>query len=109
MQVAGSKVRRNNYFMTVLFGEQLPPGALERAYHEASTCQTMLVIGTSAVVQPAASLPYLAKQNGAAVIEINLENAFPRADFYVGEKAGTALPKIVAELKNNASLPPYAK
>ena len=59
----------------------------------------MLVVGTSAVVQPAASLPYLAKQNGAAVIEINPENAFPGADYYLKEKAGTALPRIVAELK----------
>jgi NAD-dependent deacetylase len=59
----------------------------------------MLVIGTSAVVQPAASLPYLAKQRGAAVIEINPENAFPGADYYVKDKAGTALPRIVEELK----------
>jgi NAD-dependent deacetylase len=59
----------------------------------------MLVIGTSAVVQPAASLPYLAKQSGAAVIEINPENAFPGADYYVKDKAGTALPRIVEELK----------
>ncbi len=85
---------------TVLFGEQLPPDALERAYHESSTCKIMLVIGTSAVVQPAASLPYLAKQNGAVVIEINPEKAFPTADIYIGEKAGTALPIIVAAVKN---------
>jgi NAD-dependent protein deacetylase/lipoamidase len=84
---------------TVLFGEQLPPGELERAYHESSTCKSMLVVGTSAVVQPAASLPYLAKQSGAAVIEINPENAFPGADYYVKDKAGTALPRIVEELK----------
>ena len=80
---------------TVLFGEQLPPGALERAYRESSTCQTMLLIGTSAVVQPAASLPYLAKQNGATVIEINPEWAFQAADYHVAEKAGAALSGIV--------------
>lgn len=83
---------------TVLFGEQLPPDALETAHHESSTCQVMLVIGTSAVVQPAASLPYLAKQNGAVVIEINPEKAFPGAEVHIGEKAGTALPKIVEAL-----------
>ena len=85
---------------TVLFGEQLPPKALDRAYHEAATCQTMLVIGTSAVVQPAASLPYLAKQNGAVVIEINPEMAFAEADMHVPKKAGSALPPILAVLKN---------
>ena len=67
---------------TVLFGEQLPPEALEKAHHESSTCKIMMVIVTSSVVQPAASLPYLAKQNGAVVIEINPEKAFPGANFH---------------------------
>ena len=83
---------------TVLFGEQLPPEALEKAHHESSTCKIMLVIGTSAVVQPAASLPYLAQQNGAVVIEINPEKAFPGANMHIEEKTGTALPKIVDAL-----------
>ncbi|UCD79617.1 MAG: NAD-dependent deacylase [Desulfobacterales bacterium] len=86
---------------TVLFGEQLPQGALERAYRESSTCRSMLVIGTSAVVQPAASLPYVAKQSGAAVIEINPEKSFAGADYYCAEKAGAALPAIVAEVQQN--------
>jgi NAD-dependent deacetylase len=59
----------------------------------------MLVIGTSAVVQPAASLPYLAKQNGAVVIEINPEKAFSEADYSIEENAGKALSKIVEEVK----------
>ena len=83
---------------TVLFGEQLPPAALETAYHESSTCNVMLVIGTSAVVQPAASLPYLAQQNGAVVVEINLENAFPGANIHIEGKAGAVVPKIVEAL-----------
>ena len=91
---------------TVLFGEQLPPEALEKAQHESSTCSTMLVIGTSAVVQPAASLPFLAKQTGAVVIEVNPEKSFPVADYYIPEKAGVALGRIVQEvkkLKNSAT------
>jgi NAD-dependent deacetylase len=83
---------------TVLFGEPLPPGALEMAWREASTCQVMLVIGTSAVVQPAASLPYVAKEHSAAVVEVNIEQAFPGADVRILEKAGAALPQIVDEL-----------
>lgn len=83
---------------TVLFGEHLPMEALERAYQESSTCKVMLVIGTSAVVQPAASLPHLAKKSGAMVIEVNPEKAFPLADYCLEENAGTALPKIVAEI-----------
>ena len=85
---------------TVLFGEQLPVKALEKAHEESATCNIMLVIGTSAVVQPAASLPYLAKQNGAIVIEINPEKAFSEADYYIEEKAGTALSTIVEEVKS---------
>jgi NAD-dependent deacetylase len=84
---------------TVLFGEQLPGGALETAYHESATCKLMLVIGTSAVVQPAASLPVLAQQKGAKIVEVNIERAFPGADFMVAEKAGAGLSGILEEIK----------
>jgi NAD-dependent deacetylase len=84
---------------TVLFGEQLPPEALETAYRKSAACRTMLVIGTSAVVQPAASLPALAKQSGAVIIEINPEKAFPAADYHVAEKAAAAMSGILAEIK----------
>ena len=84
---------------TVLFGEQLPHEALEQAYREVQTCRAMLVIGTSAVVQPAASLPTIAKQNNAGIVEINPEKAFPHADLYIAEKAGLAIPAIVEAVK----------
>jgi NAD-dependent deacetylase len=87
---------------TVLFGEQLPKGALETAYHESATCKLMLVIGTSAVVQPAASLPALAQQKGAKIVEVNIERAFPGADFVVEEKAGAGLSRILVEIKKIA-------
>ncbi|MEJ2098783.1 MAG: NAD-dependent deacylase, partial [Desulfobacterales bacterium] len=74
---------------TVLFGEQLPKAALETAYHQSATCKLMIVIGTSAVVQPAASLPVFARQAGARIVEVNIEHAFPGADFFIAEKAGT--------------------
>ena len=84
---------------TVLFGEQLPPEALEVAIRESSTCRVMLVIGTSAVVYPAAHLPVVAKQHGAKVVEINIERAFPDADHVVLEKAGTAMARILEAVK----------
>jgi len=84
---------------TVLFGEQLPEGALETAYHESATCKLMLVIGTSAVVQPAASLPVLAQQKGAKIVEVNIESAFPGADLVVAQKAGAGLSGILEEVK----------
>jgi NAD-dependent deacetylase len=57
----------------VWFGETLPSTILEAAYAAARTCGLMLVIGTSAVVQPAASLPLVALQAAAHVIEFNPE------------------------------------
>lgn len=81
---------------TVLFGEPLPPEALETAMRAARRCGLMLVIGTSAVVQPAASLPHLARQHGAAVVEINLEPAFRGADLFLAGPAGTVLPQLAA-------------
>ena len=84
---------------TVLFGESLPHEALEGAYSEAQACNLMLVIGTSAVVQPAASLPLIAKERGSKIIEVNIEKAFPVADYFLQEKSGVALPKIIAAIK----------
>jgi NAD-dependent deacetylase len=80
---------------TVLFGESLPPDALETAWREARRCKVMLVIGTSAVVQPAASLPHVAKQDGAVIIEVNLERVFSEADYFLEGKAGMVLPRLV--------------
>jgi NAD-dependent deacetylase len=60
----------------VWFGEALPPGALEAEFEQAQNCDVLLVIGTSGVVQPAASLVDCAKACGAQVIEIN---PFPSA------------------------------
>lgn len=57
----------------VLFGEPIPDEALCRAQHEALTCQTMLVVGSSLEVMPAADLPLLAKRRGARLILVNRE------------------------------------
>jgi NAD-dependent deacetylase len=84
---------------TVLFGEQLPKGALETAFHESATCKLMLVIGTSAVVQPAASLPPLAQQKGAKLVEVNIERAFVGADYVIEEKAASGLSNLLQEVR----------
>ena len=55
----------------VWFGEMLPPGAIEAAFEAAQTCDVLLLIGTSGVVQPAASLAEVAKSYGARIIEVN--------------------------------------
>ena len=55
----------------VWFGESLPSRVIDAAWQAASQSRTMLVIGTSAIVQPAASLPMIALRNGAHLIEFN--------------------------------------
>jgi NAD-dependent deacetylase len=57
----------------VLFGELIPPRALERAIAKARSCDLCFVIGTSALVYPAAALPELARAAGAYTVEINPE------------------------------------
>jgi len=57
----------------VLFGETLPPEALEESERLASTCGLFLVLGSSLVVSPANSLPRIAKACGAKVAIVNRE------------------------------------
>jgi NAD-dependent deacetylase len=57
----------------VWFGEAIPSEAMRRAFRAAESCELFLVVGTSAVVQPAASLPMVARDHGAYVVEVNLE------------------------------------
>ena len=63
----------------VWFGESLDPEILHQAMEASKKCQVMLVIGTSSVVQPAASLAFEAKSGGALLAEINLERT-PNSD-----------------------------
>jgi NAD-dependent deacetylase len=86
----------------VFFGEPIPTDALFRAESAASTCDVMLVIGTSAIVQPAASLPLIARKAGARVIEVNPEpTPFTElvSDYFLGGKAGEILQRVVAEVR----------
>ena len=80
----------------VLFGEMLPPGAFEIAAERAAACQLCFVIGTSALVYPAASLPEIAKEAGAYVCEVNPERTALSefCDEVLTGKAGEVLPLI---------------
>ncbi len=84
----------------VWFGETLPRDAIEHAFQKARQCDVFFSIGTSAVVEPAASLPRFAKSSGAFLVEIN-PNETPIsgiADVVVRGKAGEALPEVVQML-----------
>lgn len=55
----------------VFFGESLPSTVLDEAITETRSCDLFLVVGSSLVVQPAASLPVMAKENGASLVIVN--------------------------------------
>jgi NAD-dependent deacetylase len=80
----------------VWFGEPLPEGMMKEAEHAAAAAEVFLVVGTSAVVYPAAGLIPFAKQSGAKVIEINLEETpfSYSADCVLQGKAAEFLPLL---------------
>ena len=80
----------------VWFGESLDPVVIGRAFAESAVCDVMLVVGTSALVHPAASLPDHAASNGAKLIEINPEPTplTGEATVSLRGKAGEILPLI---------------
>jgi len=86
----------------VWFGETLDSKILNRAFVSSSTCEVMFSIGTSALVQPAASLPLAASEAGAKVVEINPEPTplTDHADIVLQGKAGEILPIVDLGLHN---------
>lgn len=88
----------------VWFGESLSPTILQKSIQLSSECDVMFVIGTSAVVQPAASLPFEASEAGAKIVEINIDpTPFSLyADFSIRGKSGEILPLIDEELKKTS-------
>jgi NAD-dependent deacetylase len=82
----------------VWFGEPLPEGMMKEAEHAAGSAQVFLVIGTSAVVYPAAGLIPFAKHAGAKVIEINTEEtaASNLVDCALRGSAGEILPQLLS-------------
>jgi NAD-dependent deacetylase len=85
----------------VWFGEILPPNALNAAVKAIEITDLMLVIGTSGVVSPAAEMPYVAKERGAKIIEINPHRSeiTKLADVWVEAPSGEALPRIIEALE----------
>ncbi|CAN5251429.1 NAD-dependent protein deacetylase [soil metagenome] len=80
----------------VWFHESLPEPTLRKAFEAANDCDVLLVIGTSAVVYPAAEMIPRAKSNDATVIEINLTpaGASEWTDIGLYEPSGVVLPKL---------------
>jgi NAD-dependent deacetylase len=86
----------------VFFGEPIPWEAQMMSLRESKSCNAVLVIGTSAVVYPAASIPITAKERGAIIIEINTEPTpltNGTSDYLILGSAGKIIPAIIEEVK----------
>ncbi|HPS58250.1 MAG TPA: NAD-dependent protein deacylase [Spirochaetota bacterium] len=84
-----------------LFGEAVPAAAFLEARNLASFADVFIVIGTSAVVQPAADLPFIAKENGACIIEMNSEETGLTnyiTDFFIKGAVEETLPLLVSKM-----------
>jgi NAD-dependent protein deacetylase/lipoamidase len=84
----------------VWFGEMLPEAELAEAFEASQRCDMFLCVGTSALVQPAASLPVEALRAGACVVELNPDATplTPRATFSLRGPSGKLLPEILQRL-----------
>ena len=70
----------------------------ERAFTESNLCDAMLVVGTSGLVQPAASLPMYARRAGIIEVNPNRSDITWMADIFLPGPAGQVLPKPVDAL-----------
>jgi len=86
----------------IFFGEAIPALARDRAFRESELTDVMLVIGTTGEVMPASMIPYIARQQGAFIIEINpgysaYQNGV--SNIVIRQPAGEVMPKIVKGVK----------
>jgi NAD-dependent deacetylase len=89
----------------IFFGEALPERTLHEATHNASTCELLIVIGSSLVVYPAAYMPLYAKNGGAALVIINQsETPYDSdADVLIRAGAGEVMNHIMMQVKKRLS------
>jgi NAD-dependent deacetylase len=84
----------------VMFGEQLPPGALERATELAEGAALLLVVGSSLAVWPVAGLPEATLAHGGKLAIVNREATSydGQAELVVHDSAGDVLPEVASSL-----------
>jgi len=85
----------------ILFGESLPKKAFDLALRKMKSTDLLLAAGTSLEVYPAASLPELAKKNGAKIVSIDTGRTSwdNLCDYKVNGPAGEILPRIVQAIR----------
>ncbi len=86
----------------VFFGEAIPKDAFEKSLFLMQNADVLLVIGTTGEIMPASELPYIAKDNGAKIIEINIQKSNYTnkiTDVFLKDKATEVAKNLEKELK----------
>jgi NAD-dependent deacetylase len=89
---------------TISFGQAMPQREMEKAVALSRSADFFLVVGSTLLVNPAASIPYYAKDEGAFLAIVNLSDTpcDQICDVLIRRKAGDVLPKIVERLQSDA-------
>lgn len=84
----------------VWFGESIPNKTLEQVFDLVQRCEVFFSIGTSSLVEPAASLPLLARKHGSMIVEVNIQPTplTYLTDFFLKGPSGVLLPKLIMEI-----------
>ncbi len=90
---------------TISFGQAMPVKETQEAYERSSACDLFIVIGSSLVVQPAASMPVTAKRNGARLVIINRDSTpcDAMADMVLHDQAGPTMTALLNCVKRIAA------
>ncbi|MFC1859909.1 NAD-dependent protein deacylase [Thermodesulfobacteriota bacterium] len=88
---------------TISFGEAMPVEEMRRAEVLSRECDLFIVIGSSLVVYPAASMPLIAKDAGAKLVIINYTatDMDSKADIVIHDKAGKVMQTLLEKVKEN--------
>ncbi|NWG02199.1 MAG: NAD-dependent protein deacylase [Syntrophaceae bacterium] len=91
---------------TISFGQSMPEKETQEAYHRSSLSDLFIVIGSSLVVQPAASMPLVAKRNGAKLVIINRDptSCDHMADLIIHAQAGPTMVSVLRYVKQGLEM-----
>lgn len=92
----GSPLKSN----TISFGQAMPAAEMQLSYQWAGESDLLIALGSSLVVEPAASIPRVAKRHGARLVIVN-KTSTPlddMADLVIAESIGDTMARLMAEL-----------
>lgn len=91
---------------TISFGQSMPEREMQESYKRSAVCDLFMVIGSSLVVQPAASMPVVAKRGGAKLVIVNRDETplDDLADMLLHGNAGSTMSAILQETRKKMGL-----